>query len=311
MIKVMNFAEIQNVVRSVWQLENGIDWNDTAFDLRKAALAATIAQIAYIAVDDNERERNLRAKILPSDIWRSIIQQGSAIDTTAIIAVGDFPAFAIVRTASFVSVIVKIRSVVLIGVRGTQFSYDWPINLAADKFSETGEAGDFYHRGFYEEARLLSARIDHIFQSDDRFIDGHRHEKVIAVCGHSLGGAICAALIKIGFGPYKNGSRSFFRNVPCYTFGAPRLAGHKSRYTIDPYAIRRSGDLVPTVPPTYFGYCDYVEQFSPTGVDWRVGKPASIWSRLSSPSRFYDAVVFKEHSIERYKADVLAAMRHT
>ena len=311
MIRIMNNAEIQDVVRSVWQLESGIDWNDTSFDLRKAALAATIAQIAYIAVDNDERERALRAKLLPSEVWRIMIEQRSPIDATSMIAGGDFPAFAIARTASFVSVIIRMGTVILIGIRGTQFSYDWPINLAADKFSENGAVGCFYHRGFYDEARLLSTRITRIFRSDKRFIGDNIHDKVILICGHSLGGAICAALLKIGFSFYNTRSNSYSYNMSCYTFGAPRLAGATARYEIDPYAIRRSGDLVPNVPPTYFGYCDYVEQFSPTGVDWRVAKPASIWSRLSSPSRFYDAIVFKEHSIERYKADVFAATGHT
>ena len=62
----------------------------------------------------------------------------------------------VVRTRSFVAVI-PARDLLLIGVRGTQFAYDWLINLNAAKAIDAN--GERFHRGFLPEARELAVKL--------------------------------------------------------------------------------------------------------------------------------------------------------
>jgi hypothetical protein len=306
MLRTVNADELRQMFSSLWKLSSGCDWKATGFDMKKAAIAATMAQIAYIRVTDDERERALRGKILPSEIWMEMVRQDIRIDIVEIARSADFADIRIVTTRHFVAIMLKIGDVILIGVRGTQFSYDWPINLAADKVIRGPDAGDFFHRGFYDEGRLLSARIARLLWSDPAFAE--YNARSILLCGHSLGGAVSAAIAARGIGSYKP-SDGYSTIEPCYIFGAPRLAGDYARFRSEAFAVRRPGDLVPRVVPKSLGYRDYVEEFSTRGLDWRSDlerRPG--WFGLQWARRFGDMVLFREHNIERYREEILAAL---
>lgn len=301
MIRDVSVDELQEVLNSIWQLGGSLEWGNEEFDLRKAAVAATIAQVAYFAIGDDEREQSLRGKMVPSEIWQALIRQNLTVDLHVLARRADFPETHTIRTAAFVAVLIKLRDVMLIGIRGTQFAYDWKINFAVNKVGGNVKAGNFFHKGFYEEGRLMAAKIHRYLA-----LNQARDWPNIYLCGHSLGGAVSAAIRDIGIQSYAH--QSWSKTHSAYLFGAPRLAGDIARYKFVAYAVRRTGDLVPHLPPKALGYCDYVEQFSPRGLDWRADDGTRRWSLFRSPSRFRDAVIFREHAIEKYREDLLSVI---
>jgi pimeloyl-ACP methyl ester carboxylesterase len=153
-----------------------------------------------------------------------------------------------------VSVVIPARTFFLIGVRGTQFAYDWLINLNIAKAK--GASGEYFHIGFLREADKLALELR------TRLLDRYANriasrDCAVYLAGHSLGGAIAAILSQMQLAVPINA---------CYMFGAPRISNSKKMTGLyQPFAMRRALDVVPHCPPSAFGYIDFLNQKAPNG----------------------------------------------
>ena len=153
----------------------------------------------------------------------------------------------IIRTKYFVAILIPVRKDRLfIGIRGTQFAYDWLINVNIAKAKDRA-SGEYFHVGFLREAEELELALQQRMTS--RYADRDSY-----VAGHSLGGAIGALINR--WQPIKG----------CYIFGTPRI-GNVSRLgrLFEPFAMRRHLDVIPHCPPAAFRYANFKSQIAPDG----------------------------------------------
>lgn len=125
---------------------------------------------------------------MPCRVYQELLA-GEPVDFIEALASVDFANVEIVRTRYFVAVIFPAHERLLIGVRGTQFAYDWLINV--NVFKRRGESGTSFHRGFLREAEKLAEAVN------DRLLTQYgkqltRKNCAIYLAGHSLGGAVAA-----------------------------------------------------------------------------------------------------------------------
>lgn len=302
MLRPVSADEIRDIILQSHRFIGGCDWSDLGFSLEKAALGAILSQIAYCAVSDEEREAATRAKLVPSEIFERIVTAGADIDIAALAAGADLPV-EIVSTSTLVAAVVKRHDLVLIAVRGTQFMYEWKIDAQADKW-HLRDDDHFLHTGFLKDAITLSARLHRNLRAlaaDDA------QTARIAIFGHSLGGAVAAILKLWGIEEIGGARNDGYSIDHCYTYGAPRIASERLVTQLRTYAIRRAGDLVPSLPPTAMGYADYLEQFTCGGLDWRArNATVGVFRKLGEKIRAARPIT--QHSIEGYRDDLIRSI---
>jgi hypothetical protein len=269
------------------------------FEHLKCAVLGLVAQLAYCSPTEEEKEHPHRARLVPCALYQHLIAQ-ETINLTAVLADADFQNVAVVSTRRYTALIVPVRNMVLVGIRGTQFAYDWLINLAAIK-SRVQLAGGLarIHYGFLSEANELASRLaQHL--NVPRATTRWDSPTSVYLAGHSLGGAIASIL---NFIPW---SSSSFSIDGCYVYGTPRIAGKSSQCAFrQPFATRRPLDIVPCVPPRLAGYADFSLQWRTDGAQMGAGDRPAFFSF----SKWVVALAFRRfirnHSMDRYCHEIL------
>ena len=257
--------------------------------------------LAYCVIGADEKERRNRAKVVPCHVFQELLA-AEDFDFVETLRSVDFQDVDVVRTRSFLAVIIPARELFLIGIRGTQFAYDWLINLNIGKASDTG--GQRFHRGFLREARELIERIrDRLGSRYAQYIGRYRGNCTIWLSGHSLGDAIAAIINQMQLQLPINA---------CYTFGAPRIGkAQQSLRQPPPFATRRSLDIVPHCPPKTLGYSDFLHEVAPDGTAFVPAGGIEMYFFLSWLGGLAINQFPKNHSMERYRFEVIdQAKRH-
>jgi len=267
-----------------------------SFDLTLAGALALIANLAYCTPDAEECERKTRAKVVPCEAYARIIEEGP-LDFIALMASMDFPDVSIIRTKCFVAIVVPARDLLLVGVRGTQFAYDWFLNVRITK--KRNQVGDRFHSGFYSEAHklfvLLQQDLSNRFQRSRNSTDLR-----LFLSGHSLGGAIAAILHQHDMTPAAG----------CYTFASPRICSSMNLDKISqPFAVRRELDIVPHLPPKPFGYADFADQKRTNGSLYESVSKLEYYFYLQWLSSLAFARFLEFHSMEQYVREIIGSVK--
>jgi Lipase (class 3) len=267
-----------------------------SFDLTLAGALALIANLAYCTPDAKECERKNRAKVVPCELYARLLQEGP-VDFIALMESMDFPDVSIIRTKCFVAIVVPARDLFLVGVRGTQFAYDWFLNVRITK--KRNQIGDRFHSGFYSEAHklfvLLRQDLANRLQRNRRSTDPR-----LFLSGHSLGGAIAAILHQHDMTPAAG----------CYTFAAPRICSSRSLDRISqPFALRRELDIVPHLPPKSFGYADFADQKRTNGSPYESVSNLEYYFYLQWLSSLAFTLYLDFHSMEQYVREVIGSVK--
>ena len=262
-------------------------------------VCSLFSELAYYHIPQWEIDDRKRVKLIPCRAYQTLAAAGRRTRAPNI----DSRRFVIEDRGTIVLGNLLNRNL-FIAYRGTQFLFDWKVNsrarlvpLPARGWHEEWGCGQV-HSGFLEEAIRVSARILYEIRDYD-----FEH---VFLTGHSLGGAVAAL------------SETFLRrrlgsDASIYIFGAPkycdiseyaaRLFGHI------PTQFRRSGDLVPTVPPVS-GYADHPYEFGTDCAPYidsnlypEALKEVLAFNAFRSWGKFW-ASQFERHSIEGYRTDL-------
>lgn len=271
-------------------------------------LCALFAELAYYHVPQWEIDDKKRAKLIPCDAYRALVASptGRPINSTIDFQKFDLPRGFVVEDRGAVAVGMILNRLLFIGIRGTQFLFDWRVNLRSKlvpvnarfrlrpPFVYSSVSGRL-HSGFAEEATRISTRVlDAIRDSNLGDVDH------VFLTGHSLGGAVAAI------------SENFVKIAPTSVciFGAPRysdLSAYISLPDGPPAQVRRPGDVVPTVPPRAFGYADHPYEFTTSGAPYVDPAPySSTFGGLIRWTQFL-AGRFQPHDMETYRNELGAA----
>jgi hypothetical protein len=307
-IRPMTEAEVRNIIEQARWFVGRCDWSDPGFSAEKSAFGAILAQIAYCAVSPEERQAAARAKVLaPSETFERTIHASVDFDLAAVARRADLP-IDIVTTPSFTAVVLTNANDVFVGVRGTQFAYDWKIDLDAAKWVLRDDDSVFAHRGFYKETVLLSAKLFRNLSKGHK--TGDDQTTRFHLFGHSLGGALCALLSLFDIEAQNTPSYEAIKVHDCYTYGAPRSVSPRLSVIMRTYAIRRPGDVIPHMPMEAQGYADYLEQYGCGGHDWRArnipDEPKPWWRGLATKTKQLNP--YGQHMIEGYKEEIIGAL---
>lgn len=268
-------------------------------------LCALFSELAYYHIPQWEIDGRKRAKLIPipCEAYRTLIVHGRPVNLNTLFQQLDLPRGFAVADRGVVAVGLAFNRLLFIGFRGTRFLFDWRVNLRSrlvpintmfrlrPHFVFSAVCGRF-HSGFAEEATRISMRIlDAIRDSNLSDVDH------VFLTGHSLGGAVAAI------------AENFVRVAPTSVciFGSPRYAD-LSAYINLPYGppaqVRRPGDVVPTVPPSTFGYADHLYEFSTSGEEYIDPSPYS--SALGGLVRWAQFLVgrFQPHNMENYRSEL-------
>lgn len=305
------FNEVHALIRALNIPQNN-PININAPELRY--LAALFAEIAYYMVPEWEVDKHKRAKLyrVPSEGYQMLVDQGIRGSDNVVEAFIDaeLPKPFIASSAGIVAVGVVIKGIMFVGFRGTALLFDWKVNLRAELvrvdsgpriaehhwfdhyyFEEKTISGGL-HSGFAEEAVRITKRIFDAIPEADRSSIEH-----VVLAGHSLGGAVAAV------------SKLLITQWPATAciFGAPRYADagfYLNGFDNYPIQIRRPGDLVPTVPPRSYGFCDHPNQFATTGEEY-IDTSLNSWlvSDLCNWIRFLSTNT-AAHSMEGYRMEI-------
>jgi len=266
-------------------------------------LCALFAELAYYHIPQWEIDGNKRAKLIPCEAYQALVRRGSPIDLNASFQRLELPRGFAVADRGVVAVGVVVNRLLFIGFRGTQFLFDWRINLRSKLvpvnarfrlrppfvFSTTSGR---LHSGFCEEAiRISPCILDAVRDANLGELDH------VFLTGHSLGGAVAAIadnLVKVA-------------PTSVCIFGAPRYSDLSAYLTLPdgpPTQIRRRYDLVPTVPPKAFGYADHPYEFATNGAPYI--DSTAYHSSLRSFARWMRFIAgrFEAHSMEVYRTDL-------
>ena len=122
-------------LEQMWPLINNLDWADDSFSREKAYVCAVFSECAYWCIPRWELDRDGRVKLVPCDAYQELVRSAEA--TGAIIGEAlrkqDFPQPIIIARRYAVAVILPIRPVIIVAIRGTKYLYDWLINLNVAK----------------------------------------------------------------------------------------------------------------------------------------------------------------------------------
>jgi hypothetical protein len=268
-------------------------------------LCALVAELAYHHVPQWEIERGpRRAKLIPSEAYQAIVERGipTTLDTVfGLLDLGDTAAF-VVEDRGVIAVGVTMDRLLFVGFRGTQFLFDWKINLRARLRSvgplllpaswRIGPTAGRVHGGFADESTRISYRLlDALKRAGPGTVDR------VFLTGHSLGGAIAALSEQLLF---------VWPTSVCM-LGAPRYADvswHPPSFAHPPHQVRRPGDIVPLVPPRSFGYANHPSESATDGTPY-VDPPdySSTRGGLLRWGRFL-AGRFTPHSVEAYRREL-------
>lgn len=297
--------EVTDRITEVWKVINSINnWEDESFDWNKAYVSSIFSKVAYLHIPEYELKNANRANLIPCEEYRQTIKNRKVTNLTQILNDSDFGDFFIVERQYAIAIVVKVKEVIFVSMRGTQQLYDWIVNLNAMK-SRPHPYKDidiFFHKGFHKAA---TSCINEILSEITK---RYGEENKIYVTGHSLGGALAAILHALwNEDPYRYRSFSHkrinnhFRTISCYVFGMPRYGNfHAMEYFASPYHIYNQADIVPTTPSKLFGYEDSLIEFclnSESEIDQSKVKGSSFAKFIYGLATYKG---IKEHDMELY-----------
>jgi hypothetical protein len=300
MLRTATETEVRGIAQPLWLLINQSQASRTpptqSFDLIFAGALALIANLAYCTPDADECERKNRAKVVPSSLFARILAEGP-IDFIALMASLDFPDVSILRTKCFVAIVVPARDMLLVGVRGTQFAYDWLLNVRIAKRRD--QVGNRFHSGFYSEARKLFVLLQQDLAGRPQQKRGPLNPRLY-LSGHSLGGAIAAILHQ----------HDMVSAVGCYTLAAPRICNSNNLMAISqPFAVRRELDIVPHLPPKSFGYADFDDQKRADGNPYMSVSALEYYFYFQWLGSLAFGLFLDFHSMEQYVREVIGNVK--
>lgn len=306
------FNEVHSLIRSL-NITQSHPLDVNAKELRY--LAALFAEMSYHLLPDWEVDKRKRAKLyrIPSSGYQTLVDKGirGAANVLQAFSEADLPKPFVTSSAGIVAVGVVINGIMFVGFRGTALLFDWKVNIRAelvrvDSAHRKSEHHVFdhcviedkkvlsggVHSGFAEEAIRITKRVLDAIPAADRSYIKH-----VVLAGHSLGGAVAAI------------SKYLIQEWPttAFLFGAPRYADagfYLNAFDNFPTQVRRTGDLVPTVPPRSYGFCDHPHELATNGEEY-------IDSSLNSwfPSDIYNWAKFLcsnagAHKMENYRMEI-------
>ncbi|MEA2861909.1 MAG: hypothetical protein QOC72_3948 [Methylobacteriaceae bacterium] len=294
MLRPASREEVRAIALPLYLLLNSAHKQKDDFDIVLAGALSIVANLAYCAIGAEERERRIRAKLVPCQLYERLLL-GESFDFVQRMSEGlDFAGTTVVRTKFFVAIIVPAGEMIIVGIRGTQFAYDWLLNLQATK--RVGQNEVHYHSGFYKEADKLweLLRID----LQRRFGTWRRAGRPnLYFTGHSLGGAIAAIL---------NQQTEFPPAIGCYTFGAPRICAQQDANSVrQPFAMRRDLDVVPHCPPLSLNFAEYTRQKDVDGTPYVSANALEFYFFLRWLGTMAIYSFPEHHSMERYVQEVV------
>ena len=118
--------EFTDRITDVWKDINDLDqWQDPLFDWHKARVASVFAKLAYLHIPEYELRNVDRANIIPCREYRERVMQRSYPDVEQILRDSDLSDFFIVEKPYAIAIVVRVRKLLFISMRGTQRLYDW------------------------------------------------------------------------------------------------------------------------------------------------------------------------------------------
>lgn len=95
-----------------------------------------------------------------------------------------------------------------------------------------------------------------------------------------------------------------------YTYGSPRVCSAAAMRAVrQPFAIRRSLDIVPHCPPSLLNYANFKTELDPAGARFRSADRLEMYFFLCWIFSLVIGSFLENHSMERYRAEVLDAVR--
>ena len=294
---------IQFAIQEVHSLVSGLPEkiDDRSPEVRY--LCSLFAELAYYHVPQWEIDDKKRAKLIPCEAYKAIVATGKATNVGNALQQLDLPRGFVVVDRGVVAVGLVLNKLLFVGFRGTQFLFDWRLNLRSRLTPISAKVrmrpGSFvstmsgrFHSGFAKEAQRISTRIVEAVR-DCSFGDIDH----VFLTGHSLGGAV-AAIAENFLGPAP---------TSVCIFGAPRYADLSAYATLrgdPPTQVRRPGDVVPTVPPKTFGYIDHPYEFATNGSSYV--DPVAYSSSFGGLARWAQFLLgrFEPHSMENYRKEL-------
>jgi lipase (class 3) len=297
MLAVASKDDIRKIGEPLNLLINQTSWPRPNYDVRTSGIfdvirsgaLAIVAHLSYCAIGSDERKHPHRAKVVPCRVYQRLLL-AEDFDFVEVMRGLDFAGIRIVRTERFVAILVPVKrhNMILVGVRGTQFAYDWAVNLRINKRKLFDDIE--FHAGFFDEAQELGKLIIELrFEYD--LEDG---PPTMFFAGHSLGGAVAALMASAG----------------SYTYGSPRVCSASAMRAIkQPFAIRRSLDIVPHCPPSLFNYANFKVELDPAGTSFKPADSQEMYFFISWIVGLAMSSFLENHSMERYRAEVLEVVR--
>lgn len=291
----MESDNLRQLLRYARKHLSALDWKDQNFDPVKAYCLALFSEVPYYKITEAEHERPHRAKVVPSVAHQNVVTS-RYVDFERLMQSAEFERFHIITTRNFVAVAIQLNDLIVVTVRGTQFLYDWFINLNCKKIKYLESK---FHLGFCREAQILKYHLKNIFGQD-------LSDRRIILTGHSLGGAIAAIVagtesISYYYDPFLSRDNKRFC---CYTFAMPRYAPLETLLkSHNPYNTINHFDIVPRVPPTILGFHNSLLEFGLDGKPYESGGSNSFhyleWVSALMTGRFIDS-----HAIEIYHTKI-------
>lgn len=292
-------------ITDVWAEINRIsNWDDPHFDWNKAYVASVLAKIAYLHIPQYELKNTNRANLIPCAEYREIIKEPSSFSFEDALKNSDLNEFFIVEKPYAVAVVIKIKKVLFISLRGTQQLYDWLVNLNASKSRPYADANIdiYFHKGFHRATASCMQEIH------SEILKRFGKDCTVYVTGHSLGGALAAILHALSRRyrmNYHHPESKHVKTHSCYTFGMPRYGNfHAVEHFSSPYHIYNQSDIVPTVPPKLLGFDDSLIEYCLTAD----GKVDGSNVKGSSFSQFIFRLAtlkgIQEHDMEIYMSRI-------
>ncbi|HYA41697.1 MAG TPA: hypothetical protein VEF34_10360, partial [Syntrophobacteraceae bacterium] len=133
-------------------------------------LCALFAELAYYHIPQWEIDDKKRAKLIPCDAYQDLIVRGGPINLGHLLQQFELSRGFVVADRGVIAVGIVVNRLLFIGFRGTQFLFDWKINLRSrlvpvnarfllrPPFVLSAISGRL-HAGFGEEAMRISAKV--------------------------------------------------------------------------------------------------------------------------------------------------------
>ena len=277
-----------------WHILGSLTKPPSIQDSRVQYLCAMVAELTYYHVPEFEIDTKKRAMVLPCLGWQEIHRSRRITNLEIFLNATEFEGrYFIVVERNVIAVGLSVPPYLFIGFRGTRLFFDCRINLASRLTTEQHPFWGGVHQGFALEAFRISHKIQqHI---DAMHLAGVEHT---FLSGHSLGGAIAAL------------SQRYLRlpgDEQVILFGSPRycnLATYEYMRPRIPLQVRRSGDMVPAVPPLSRGYCDHPDQIDSHGELVLDPYENAGWASMSLKWASFARRAVGPHAMDGYRADI-------